>query len=128
VHYRGAFDKTEGRKLYAQTDALVFCVPGARYVTSGKVFEYMASGKPIVSVHKPHIAATEVLEGYPLWFHGTELTAEDVAKSFIAAAEAARQVDPTRYAVAVKHAHSYTRAATLGPWEQRMRNLVEGTS
>lgn len=127
VHYRGAFDKTEVKTLYAQTDALVFCVPGARYVTSGKVFEYMASGKPIVSAHRPDIAAAEVLEGYPLWFHGDKLSAEDVARSFIEAAEAARGADRTQHALAVKHAHSYTRTATLGPWEERMRTLVEGT-
>ncbi|MFE4336536.1 glycosyltransferase [Streptomyces sp. NPDC056831] len=127
VNYHGAFSKTEGRDLYAQTDALVFCVPGARYVTSGKVFEYMASGKPIVSVHRPDIAAAEVLEDYPLWFRGSKLTAEDVAASFIAAAEAARRVDRSQYTLAVKHAHTYTRAATLGPWEHRMRKLVEGS-
>ena len=57
VQYRGAFSKTEVTRLYDETDALVFCVPGAKYVTSGKVFEYMANGKPIVSVHKPGIAA-----------------------------------------------------------------------
>ncbi|MET9427620.1 MULTISPECIES: glycosyltransferase [unclassified Streptomyces] len=125
VRYHGAFGKTEAKAVYAQTDALVFCVPGARYVTSGKVFEYMASGKPIVSVHQPDIAATEVLDGYPLWFAGGELNAEQVAKSFIAAAEAARAVDRTQHELAVEHAHKYTRAATLGPWEQRMRKLVE---
>lgn len=127
VRYHGAFEKTDVKELYAQTDALVFCVPGARYVTSGKIFEYMASGKPIVSVHQPDIAAAEVLKGYPLWFRGEELTSADIAQSFIEAAKAARAVDHSQYGLAVKHAHSYTRAATLGPWEERMRQLVEGT-
>ncbi|MFH8218457.1 glycosyltransferase [Streptomyces sp. NPDC018057] len=127
VHYRGAFGKTEARAVYERTDALVFCVPGARYVTSGKVFEYMASGKPIVSVHRPDIAATEVLDGYPLWYRGSELTADEVAKSFIAAAEGARGIDRAQHDQAVAHAQTYTREATLGPWEQRMRDLVGGT-
>ena len=74
VRYRGAFAKTDAAEVYAQTDALVFCVPGARYVTSGKVFEYLACGKPIVSAHRPEIAAAEVLEGYPLWFGGASWT------------------------------------------------------
>ncbi|MFI1829153.1 glycosyltransferase [Streptomyces sp. NPDC020412] len=126
VRYHGAFGKAEAKAVYAETDALVFCVPGARYVTSGKIFEYMASGKPIVSAHRPDIAATEVLDGYPHWFRGEELNGEAVAKSFIAAAEAARSMDRTQHELAVKHAHSYTRAATLGPLEQRMRKLVEG--
>ena len=70
---RGAYAKTDAAKAYAETAALVFCVPGARFVTSGKVFEYMATGKPIVSVHEPGITAADVLTGYPLWFNVTML-------------------------------------------------------
>ena len=48
-------------------DALLLWLPGGRYVTSGKVFEYMATAKPVVSVHLPELAAVEVLRDYPLW-------------------------------------------------------------
>jgi glycosyltransferase involved in cell wall biosynthesis len=126
VVYRGAFAKTDAAKAYAETDALVFCVPGARFVTSGKVFEYMATGKPIVSVHEPDIAATDVLTGYPLWFSGTKLNEENVAESFIAAAKAARDLDRPTFEAALQHADRYTREATLTPWEHRLRALAEG--
>lgn len=125
VRYRGPFGKADVADVYAETDVLVFCVPGAKYVTSGKVFEYMASGKPVVSVHEPEIAAAEVLEDYPLWFAGDRLDAEAVAESLIAAAKAAREQDPSRHATAQDHAEKYTRSATLQPWEARMRALVE---
>jgi glycosyltransferase involved in cell wall biosynthesis len=128
VRYRGAFAKTEAPSVYGQTDVLVFCVPGARYVTSGKVFEYMASGKPIVSVHAPGIAAAEVLDGYPLWFTGARLDADTVAQSFIAAAKAARDLDLATQQAAIARAEEYTREATLRPWEHRLRRLVEGAS
>jgi glycosyltransferase involved in cell wall biosynthesis len=128
VRYRGAFAKTEAPSVYGQTDVLVFCVPGARYVTSGKVFEYMASGKPIVSVHAPGIAAAEVLDGYPLWFTGARLDADTVAQSFIAAAKAARDLDLATQQAAVARAEEYTREATLRPWEHRLRRLVERAS
>ncbi|WP_405425489.1 glycosyltransferase [Micromonospora sp. NBC_00617] len=126
VHYRGAFGKATAASVYAQTDALVLCVPGARYVTSGKVFEYMASGKPVVSVHEPEIAAAEVLSGYPLWFAGARLDTESVAHSFVQAAKAARDLDRDTHEAALRHAQTYTRAATLGPWEARLRRLAEG--
>lgn len=126
VRYRGAFGKAEAPEVYAQTDVLLFCVPGARYVTSGKVFEYMATGKPIVSVHEPNIAAAEVLSGYPLWFAGQRLDAESVAESFVAAAKAARDVDRPLHEAARQHAEKYTRDATLQPWETRLRGLVKG--
>lgn len=124
VVYRGAFAKTEATRVYAQSDALVFCVPGARFVTTGKVFEYMATGKPIVSVHEPGIAAADVLTEYPLWFTGPRLDAECVAQSFIAAAKAARDLDRPTFEAAVRHAGRYTREATLTPWEQRLRALA----
>ncbi|XTZ16635.1 glycosyltransferase [Micromonospora echinospora] len=127
VRYRGPFGKADVARVYEETDALVFCVPGAKYVTSGKVFEYMASGKPIVSVHRPDIAATEVLEGYPLWFAGARLDADSVADSFVRAAKAARESDESRHAAAQEHAEKYTRSATLGPWEARLRALVKET-
>jgi glycosyltransferase involved in cell wall biosynthesis len=127
VVYRGAFSKTEAAQVYAETDALVFCVPGARFVTSGKVFEYMATGKPIVSVHRPDIAASDVLGGYPLWFHGDRLDEDSVAESFIAAAKAARDLDRPTFEAALRHAGLYTRDATLTPWEHRLRTLAEGT-
>jgi glycosyltransferase involved in cell wall biosynthesis len=124
VVYRGAFAKTEASRLYAESDALVFCVPGAKFVTSGKVFEYMATGKPIVSVHESDIAATDVLEGYPLWFSGAKLNEENVAESFIAAAKAARDLDRPTFDAALRHADRYTRDATLAPWEHRLRALA----
>ncbi len=126
VVYRGAFAKTEAAQVYAETDALVFCVPGARFVTSGKVFEYMATGKPIVSVHEPDIAAADVLTGYPLWFTGSKLNEDNVAESFIAAAKAARDLDRPTFEAALQHADRYTREATLTPWEHRLRALAEG--
>nr|WP_091645381.1 glycosyltransferase [Micromonospora pallida] len=127
VRYRGAFAKAEAAAVYAQTDALVFCVPGAKYVTSGKVFEYMASGKPVVSVHEPEIAAAEVLDGYPLWFAGSRLDADSVAHSFVEAAKAARDLDRGTFEAALRHAQTYTRDATLSPWEARLRRLAEGS-
>lgn len=124
VVYQGPFGKANAASVYGQTDALVFCVPGARYVTSGKVFEYMACGKPIVSVHRPEIAAAEVLRGYPRWFAGDRLDASSVAQSFIAAAQAAREQDRSASDTAKAYARRYTREATLSPWEDRLFALA----
>jgi glycosyltransferase involved in cell wall biosynthesis len=124
VAYRGGFAKADAARIYAESDALVFCVPGARFVTSGKVFEYMATGRPIVSVHEAGIAAADVLTGYPLWFAGPRLDEESVAQSFIAAGKAARDLDEQTFEAALDHAGRYTREATLTPWEHRLRALA----
>jgi hypothetical protein len=77
-----------------------------------------------VSVHESDIAATDVLEGYPLWFSGAKLNEENVAESFIAAAKAARDLDRPTFDAALRHADRYTRDATLSPWEHRLRALA----
>jgi glycosyltransferase involved in cell wall biosynthesis len=126
VTHRGPLAKTEVGDAYRGLDALVFWAAGARYVTSGKIFEYMATGKPIVSVHKPGIAAEDVLTGHPLWFGIDKLEPQAVANAFVSAGKAARDLTEPEFDAALAHAERYTRANTLGPLEQRLRALAEG--
>jgi glycosyltransferase involved in cell wall biosynthesis len=125
IHYRGPVSKTEIAETYAQSDVLVFLAGGGKYVTSGKIFEYMAVGKPIVSVHAPGIAAAEVLAGYPLWFTADSLDPDDVAQSMIAAGKAAADLTPQARAAARAYAERYTRDRVLVPFEQRLRAIIE---
>jgi glycosyltransferase involved in cell wall biosynthesis len=127
VRYHGPFTKTEAAKAYGQTDALVFCPGGTKYVTSAKVFEYMATGKPIASIHAPGIAAEEVLDGYPVWFNGARLDPDTAAQSLIAAAKAARDMDADTHEQAQRHAAAFSREAAMGPWEARLRQLAKGS-
>ncbi|WP_229758849.1 glycosyltransferase [Peterkaempfera bronchialis] len=126
VRYRGPVAKAEVAAAYAEMDAVVFLAGGSRYVTSGKVFEYMATGKPIVSVHRPDHAAVEVLRGHPLWFSGGRLDAEAVAGAFVEAGRAALELTPDQVKRAVEHAERFTREATLAPFEERLRRIAGG--
>ncbi|MFI9564230.1 glycosyltransferase [Streptomyces rishiriensis] len=124
LRYLGPVSKTEVGRVYEDADVLVFLAGGGRYVTSGKIFEYMASGHPIVSVHQPGIAAQDVLDGYPLWFNANSLDVDALAASMVAAGKAARDLTPDQRAVAQQHAQTYTREATLIPFEARLREIV----
>ncbi|MFI5834045.1 glycosyltransferase [Micromonospora sp. NPDC051300] len=124
IHYRGPVSKTEVGQVYQNSDVLVFLAGGARYVTSGKIFEYMASGSPIVSVHAPGIAAQDVLAGYPLWFNPESLDVHDIAESMIAAGKAARDMSAKQRAEARAHANTFTRQAVTAPLEARLRSMV----
>ncbi|MCQ9179927.1 glycosyltransferase [Streptomyces sp. IBSBF 2953] len=124
LRYLGPVSKTEVGRVYEDADVLVFLAGGGRYVTSGKIFEYMASGHPIVSVHQPGIAAQDVLDGYPLWFNANSLDVDALAASMVAAGKAARDLTPDQRAVAQEHAQTYTREATLIPFEERLREIV----
>lgn len=124
VRYRGPVAKTDVARAYAESDVLVFLAGGARYVTSGKIFEYMASGRPIVSVHAPGIAAAEVLRGYPLWFNADSLDPERIAQTMIAAGKMARDLTPEARAAARRHAETYARSRVLAPLEAELRALA----
>ena len=124
VHPRGPVAKADIRTAYEGADVLVFCAAGARFVTSGKIFEYMATGRPIVSVHKRGLAAEEVLEKYPMWFPAASLDPRDIADAFRAGAEAARSMTPEQQKEASKVALPYRRETVIAPFEERMRGLV----
>ncbi|MFC1416588.1 glycosyltransferase [Streptacidiphilus cavernicola] len=124
LRYCGPVAKTDVARVYEDADVLVFVAGGGRYVTSGKIFEYMASGHPIVSVHAEGIAAEEVLEGYPLWFNAEGLDVEALAASMIAAGKAARDLTREQRAEARRHADEYARDAVLVPFEQRLREIA----
>jgi glycosyltransferase involved in cell wall biosynthesis len=124
IRYRPPVPKPEVSAVYADTDVLVFMTSGGRYVTTGKVFEYMAAGLPIVSVHAADTAAVEVLRGYPLWFGPGGLDVELIAKGMIEAAHAARDLTPERRAAARTYAETYSRARVLEPFERLLRELV----
>jgi glycosyltransferase involved in cell wall biosynthesis len=124
VSYEGPVPKAEVGTAYSGLDVLVLMLAGGRYVTSGKVYEYMAAARPIVSVHDPGSAATGLLRGYPLWFPVGELTGEEVARALRQAADAARVADPALAAAARAHAARYTRDGQLADFERELRLLV----
>ncbi len=122
LSYCGPVPKQEVRARYATFDALLLILGAGKYVTSGKVFEYTASALPIVAVHDPGNAASDILRDYPLWFPVTDLAPESISAALLDAADAARHADrATRQACADFAAH-YSRDLQLAP---RVASLQE---
>jgi hypothetical protein len=84
----------------------------------------MATGKPIVSVHAPDIAAVDVLTGHPLWFGIDRLDAAAVANAMVSAAKRSRDLTEADFEAALQHAERYTRDNTLGPFEAELRKIA----
>jgi glycosyltransferase involved in cell wall biosynthesis len=124
VSYEGPVAKTEVAAAYDSVDVLLLALAGSKYVTSGKVYEYMATGKPIVSVHVPEAAASDVLRGYPLWFPCADLSPEAIREALVKAADAARVATPEDSDACRAYAAAYTREAQLEPFERELRQLV----
>jgi glycosyltransferase involved in cell wall biosynthesis len=124
VVYEGPLPKADVGAAYGRADILLLILPGSRYVTSGKVYEYMATGKPIVSVHDPQSSANEPLHRYPLWFPAADLSPAAIKDALVAAGKAARGLTPDDVATGRAHAARFTRGAQLAPLEARLRRLA----
>ncbi|GAB3992994.1 hypothetical protein GCM10029992_03490 [Glycomyces albus] len=109
VSYGGPVAKTEVADAYAGWDAMVLILIGGRFVTSGKVYEYMATGLPIVSAHVVDHDASNVLKGHPLWTGARGLDQEAMAEAFVEAAHLAVESTDEQHAEAMAHADQFTR-------------------
>lgn len=96
VTWGGPLAKSKLHDFYGQCDALVLALGSGRFVTSGKVYEYMATGLPIISVHEPRNAASDVLKNYPWWIPTESLSAHHIAEAFIRASALAPLSDAER--------------------------------
>ncbi|MDR2372503.1 MAG: glycosyltransferase [Bifidobacteriaceae bacterium] len=124
VEFVGPVPKGEVAAFYAALDGLVLAIDAGPHVTTGKVFEYAALGKPIVSVHPPEADASRVLDGHPLWAPVAALTAPEVAAAFGRAAALAQGLTPAQTAAALAFGQRFTRQRQLGPAIAGLKNLL----
>ncbi|MEU4778201.1 glycosyltransferase [Micromonospora sp. NPDC023633] len=122
VSFGGPVRKAEVADTYARWDALVLILIGGRYVTSGKVYEYMATGLPIVSVHEVDHDASRVLTGHPLWSGAFGLDEMKLTNAFREAARATLEATDTERAAVRAHADPFTREGLM---TRAVRQLAE---
>lgn len=125
VSHLGPVSKTNVMDVYRGFDALVLLLARSRFVTSGKVFEYAATGLPIAAFHHPDTAATSVLRGYPRVFPVAEPTARLIADAFIAMAGHLVDAGPEDADDARAWATHLSRDAQLSPRIAALRAHVE---
>ncbi len=126
VRYLGPVQKAQIAQTYAQFDVLVLPLGTSRFMTSGKVFEYMATGLPIVSVHDPINAVSDTLRGYPGWFPVSSLDADEIGRALLSAAQYARAQTFEDRMASRAWADRYDRRNLLRPiatgWRDRVAN------
>lgn len=127
VRWHGAVGKAEIAGAYDALDVLIMIVADSPYVTSGKVFEYMSTGKPIVGLYESDCAVAEVLDGYPLLVQAASLDPDDIADAFARAAQLAPSVTPQQRAAAREFATRFERTRQLDVLETHLRRIVGAT-
>lgn len=125
VSYLGPVSKTQVAEVYAGFDALVLLLARSRYITSGKVFEYAATGLPIGAFHHPDTAATSALSGYPRVFPVAEPTSRLIADALIEMADHVIHASPQEAEHARAWAEHLSRDAQLTPRIEALREYVE---
>jgi len=86
VVHVGRWPKSRIGEAYGALDVLLFAKEGSAMVTSGKVYEYLATGLPVASVLAPEHDARRVLNGYPRWHPAVTMSAGGLADALVAAA------------------------------------------
>lgn len=124
VTYEGPVSKTDVAAVYKTFDALLLILGRSKYVTSGKVFEYAATGLPIASLHHPETAATGVLEGRRDWFPLSDVTADNACDVFLRTADRAAAMTADDYAQNQRWAAHLSREKQLLPRIQHWTSLV----
>ncbi len=125
VTWEGAVSKTAIGDVYDSLDVIVSMVPSSPFVTAGKTYEGLATGRVIVGVHSPDTAAAEPLGGYPSGLLPTSLDADAVAESLIAAATLARSRTQADFDAARAYAARFDRRALLAPFEEALRGTLD---
>lgn len=125
VTWHGAVGKADIAQAYASLDVLVMIVADSPYVTSGKVFEYMSTGKPVLGLYQQDCAVADVLDDYPLLVRTASLDPDDVADAFVAATQLASTVTPQQREAARAYATRFERSRQLQALETRLRHIVD---
>jgi glycosyltransferase involved in cell wall biosynthesis len=119
----GPVARADAAAIYAGWDALLLLFTGGRDTTSGKIYEYMSTGLPIMSAHEAEHGALDLLDGYPLWTPPPrEMTAELLVDSFVATAETVLSATDEHRAAALAHGARYERRARMA---HAVRDLVD---
>lgn len=124
VSYGGPVTKSEVGAVYASWDALVLILIGGGFVTSGKVYEYMASGLPVVSAHASEHDASDLLRDYPLWTGACELDHDRLVAGFREAARLAVEAPAAARQEALAYASRFDRQDLMAPAVRRLVGQV----
>jgi glycosyltransferase involved in cell wall biosynthesis len=124
LHYEGPISKRDVARFYGSMDALILLLSTGKYVTGGKTMEYLATGRPIVSVHDLGNAATELMRDYPLWFPARDLSPEGIAEALLACADAVAAPDLARWDAAWDYGQQFARSSILAPVIAELRGIA----
>lgn len=125
VSYEGPVAKADLADAYAEFDALVLALASGPGVTSGKVFEFAATGLPIASVHDPASAASAILADSPVWTASASLAPTDIADALVRTAQAVLEQTPDSRRTAVSWGAKWERGRQLSDAVRELGEIID---
>lgn len=127
VRFAGPVPKAQVAEVYGRWDALLLPLIGGRYMTSGKVYEYMATALPIVSVHEEEHDASTLLSDYPLWTDVHGHGHAELVAALRSAARMAVEARPETRARCRAYAAGFERTSLMSPAVALLSDEVLGS-
>jgi glycosyltransferase involved in cell wall biosynthesis len=128
VAYEGPVKRNALAEVYQQFDALLLALPSGPGVTSGKVYEYAATGLPIVSVHTPETPVGEVLGDTDHWHAPRSLAPDAIADALLAAARQAQSCTAADRTRAIAAGARWERMSIMATAIEDVEAELEGSS
>jgi len=124
IRHLGPVEKKDVAGVYAAADALFLPLYESPYVTSGKVYEMMATGKPILAWGPDSAGAMQPLGGYPLLVRA-DRARPATWRASLETVDQLRQVVSKELTQSAKvYARQYERSALLRPLADLLEGLI----
>lgn len=121
---RGGWPKARIAEAYAELDVLLYAREGGPMITTGKIYEYLATGKPIAVVSDATQDSRRVLTGYERAFIARTQDPADVAVAYGAAFTDALNETPVRLAQARAFGARLRRDHAVAPAVRRVLDRI----
>jgi len=128
VLYSGPVKRSELAGTYSQFDIALFTAVGAKFVTSGKVYELMATGLPIVSAHDPELEAVNVLRDYPLWAPARAFDIPSITQAMLHAVRLLDSITAETISRSQMYAQQFERTSSSQNFARTLRQLLQERS
>jgi glycosyltransferase involved in cell wall biosynthesis len=126
VSFNGPMEKENLKNVYSQFDACLLLLASGKYVTSGKVYEYISTCLPILAVHDPENAATQVLSDHPATISTTGMKIEQIEVAIIEAFTEVSKIKASQEANMKVFSQKYSRREQLKSRVPSIKRIISG--
>jgi glycosyltransferase involved in cell wall biosynthesis len=124
INYLGPVNRAQVSSLYSDADVLYLPLYESPYVTSGKVYEMMATGKPILAWGASTAGALKPLRGYPSLVRADTARPSSWSEAIATSARMARETSGELARASREFAAQYERDRQLEPLDGLLRRVA----